>query len=57
MFKHAVRHSSKKARTDIRNHSDLTPLTLSAKLGRREIFLECLELAHMVNDCFDMFSF
>ncbi|CAF3380623.1 unnamed protein product [Rotaria sp. Silwood1] len=47
MFKHAVRHPSKKARTDIRNNSDLTPLTLAAKLGRKELFLECLELAQV----------
>ncbi|CAF3347301.1 unnamed protein product [Rotaria socialis] len=47
MFKHAVRHPLKKARTDIRNNSDLSPLTLAAKLGRKELFLECLELAHV----------
>ncbi|CAF3551992.1 unnamed protein product [Adineta steineri] len=47
MFKHAIRHSSKKARTDVRNNSDLTPLTLAAKLGRREIFIESLELSHV----------
>lgn len=48
MFKHAIRHSGKKARTDIRNNSDLTPLTLAAKLGRKELFLECIELSHVV---------
>jgi hypothetical protein len=50
MFKHAIRHPSKKALTDIRNNSDLTPLTLAAKLGRKELFLECLELSHMVKN-------
>ena len=49
MFKHAVRHPTKKAQTDIRNNSDLSPLTLAAKLGRKEIFLECLELSHVVS--------
>ncbi|CAF2381938.1 unnamed protein product [Rotaria sp. Silwood2] len=47
MFKHAVRHPSKKARTDVRNNSDLTPLTLAAKLGRKDLFLECIELAQV----------
>ncbi|CAF0923689.1 unnamed protein product [Rotaria sordida] len=47
MFKHAVRHPSKKGRTDIRNNLDLTPLTLAAKLGRKALFLECLELAQV----------
>lgn len=56
MFKHAVRHAGKKARTDIRNNSDLTPLTLAAKLGRKELFLECLELAQVVNYSFNIFS-
>ncbi len=50
MFKHAIRHPSKKAHTDIRNNSDLTPLTLAAKLGRKELFLECLELSHVVKN-------
>ena len=50
MFKHAIRHPSKKARIDIRNNSDLTPLTLAAKLGRKELFIECLELTHVVNN-------
>jgi transient receptor potential cation channel subfamily V protein 6 len=48
MFKHAIRHPSKKARTDIRNNSDLSPLTLAAKLGRPGLFIECLELSHVV---------
>ncbi|CAF1123494.1 unnamed protein product [Adineta ricciae] len=47
MFKHAIRHSTKKARTDVRNNSDLTPLTLAAKLGRKQLFLECIELSHV----------
>ncbi|UJR35317.1 hypothetical protein I4U23_028078 [Adineta vaga] len=47
MFKHAIRHALRKARTDIRNNSDLTPLTLAAKLGRKQLFLECLELSHV----------
>ena len=49
MFKHAIRHPSKKANTEIRNNSDLTPLTLAAKLGRKELFIECIELSHVVN--------
>lgn len=53
MFRHAIRHSMKKARIDIRNAADLTPLTLAAKLGRKELFLECLELAQVVKKfCF-----
>lgn len=49
MLKHAVRHPSKKGRIDIRNNLDLTPLTLAAKLGRKDIFIECLELSHVVS--------
>jgi hypothetical protein len=52
MFRHAIRHPSKKARIDIRNNLDLTPLTLAAKLGRKELFIECLELSHVVNNLF-----
>ena len=48
MFKHAIRHPTKKGKIDIRNNSGLTPLTLAAKLGRKELFLECLELSHVV---------
>lgn len=48
MFNHAIRHPVKKAMTDIRNHEGLTPLTLAAKLGRKELFLQCLELSHVV---------
>jgi hypothetical protein len=57
MFKHAIRHPSKKARIDIRNNSDLTPLTLAAKLGRKELFLECLELSHVVKSYLKFFFF
>ena len=55
MFKHAIRHSMKKARTDVRNNSDLTPLTLAAKLGRKQLFLECIELSHVVKSSFHIF--
>ncbi|UJR10551.1 hypothetical protein I4U23_014751 [Adineta vaga] len=47
MFNHAIRHPVKKALTDIRNNDGLTTLTLSAKIGRRELFLQCLELSHV----------
>ncbi|CAF4008329.1 unnamed protein product, partial [Adineta steineri] len=47
MFNHAIRHPVKKALTDIRNNEGLTTLTLAAKIGRRELFLECLELSHV----------
>jgi hypothetical protein len=48
MFNHAIRHPVKKALTDIRNNEKLTSLTLAAKLGRKELFLQCLELSHVV---------
>ena len=48
MFNHAIRHPVKKAHTDIRNNEGLTPLTLAAKLGRKELFIQCLELSHVV---------
>ncbi|CAF1007928.1 unnamed protein product [Adineta ricciae] len=47
MFNHAIRHPVKKALTDIRNNEGLTTLTLSAKIGRRDLFLQCLELSHV----------
>ncbi|CAF3946365.1 unnamed protein product [Rotaria magnacalcarata] len=47
MFNHAIRHPVKKALTDICNNEGLTPLTLAAKLGRKELFLQCLELSHV----------
>ncbi|CAF3351949.1 unnamed protein product [Rotaria sp. Silwood1] len=47
MFNHAIRHPVKKALTDIRNNEGLTPSTLAAKLGRKELFLQCLELSHV----------
>lgn len=50
MFNHAIRHPVKKALTDIQNNEGLTPLTLAAKLGRKELFLQCLELSHVVKD-------
>ena len=49
MFNHAIRHPVQKAQTDIRNNEGLTPLALAAKLGRKELFLQCLELSHVVN--------
>ena len=52
MFNHAIRHPVKKALTDIRNNEGLTPLTLAAKLGRKELFLQCLELSHVVKHFF-----
>jgi hypothetical protein len=48
MFNHAIRHPVKKALIDICNNSNLSPLTLAAKLGRKELFLQCLELSHVV---------
>ena len=56
MFNHAIRHPVKKALTDIRNHSELTPLTLAAKLGRKELFLQCLELSHVVESTLPLSS-
>ncbi|CAF3336535.1 unnamed protein product [Rotaria socialis] len=47
MFNHAIRHPVKKALTDICNNEGLTSLTLAAKLGRKELFLQCLELSHV----------
>ncbi|XP_050413383.1 transient receptor potential cation channel subfamily V member 6 [Patella vulgata] len=44
MYKYAVQHHKKKAKTEIQNKANLTPLTLASKLGRHQIFLEMLEL-------------
>nr|XP_036232016.1 uncharacterized protein LOC106625964 [Bactrocera oleae] len=45
MFGYALRHPKTPAKNGIANHSGLTPLTLSCKLGRAEVFREMLELS------------
>ena len=44
MYSYAVRHWSRPASVDILNGLNHTPLTLAAKLGRKDIFDEMLEL-------------
>ena len=44
MFKHAVKHFKMPARYDIRNEAGMTPLQLSYKLGRVELFSSLLDL-------------
>lgn len=58
MFFHATQRKHKiRGDTFIRNNLGLTPLTLAAKLGRKEMFHEILEYQSMVrNKCFHMTS-
>ena len=52
MFGYAVKHHAKRASVEVQNNATLTPLTLSSKLGRNEIFKEIIELQSMVSDWF-----
>ena len=49
MFGYAVKHHAKKAELEVENAQRLTPLTLSSKLGRNEIFKEIIELQSIVS--------
>ena len=44
MYTYAVRHWGKQADVNVVNTAGYTPLTLAAKLGRKDIFEEMLEL-------------
>jgi len=51
MFFHATQRKHKiRGDTFIRNNLGLTPLTLAAKLGRKEMFHEILEYQSMVRN-------
>ncbi len=55
MFQYATNHQKKKALQNIKNNQDLTPITLSAKLGRGELFEKMLELTNIVSESFGFF--
>ena len=48
MFFYAANHPVKKA-SYIKNSQNLTPLSLAAKLGRKDLFLSILEQQKIVN--------
>lgn len=51
MFLHATQRKHKiRADAFVRNNLGLTPLTLAAKLGRKEMFHEILEYQSMVRN-------
>ncbi|XP_052781748.1 transient receptor potential cation channel subfamily V member 5-like isoform X2 [Mya arenaria] len=52
MYKYMVKHHKKPARREIRNHANLTPLTLASKLGRHKLFKEILEI-----HCIDLWRY
>ena len=53
MFFHATQRRHKiRGDTFVRNNQGLTPLTLAAKLGRKEMFHEILEYQSMVRNDF-----
>jgi len=52
-----VKHHKKPAKREIRNHANLTPLTLASKLGRHKLFKEILEIHCIVsNECASCFN-
>ena len=53
MFGYAVKHHAKRASVEVQNNATLTPLTLSSKLGRNEIFKEIIELQSIVSKHFE----
>ena len=58
MFFHVTQRRHKiRGNTFVRNNQGLTPLTLAAKLGRKEMFHEILEHQSMVRNNFDSNSF
>ncbi|XP_052231546.1 transient receptor potential cation channel subfamily V member 5-like isoform X2 [Dreissena polymorpha] len=52
MYKYMVKHHKKCADRGIRNHANLTPLTLASKLGRHKLFKDILEI-----HCIDMWRY
>ena len=49
MFDYAINHPGKKATHTIKNHQDLTPINLAAKLGRKDLFEKMLESINIVS--------
>ncbi|KAH3777644.1 hypothetical protein DPMN_179092 [Dreissena polymorpha] len=49
MYKYMVKHHKKCADRGIRNHANLTPLTLASKLGRHKLFKDILEIHCIVS--------
>ena len=48
MFKYAVKHPVKKALFTIHNKQNFNPLSLSAKLARKDLFEAILEIRKIV---------
>ena len=48
MFQYVANHPKKKGNLSIRNNQNLTPISLAAKIGRKEIFETMLELTKKV---------
>ena len=49
MLYYVTHHQTKKALNNIKNDQGLTPMTLSAKLGRRDLFEKMLEFTSIVS--------
>ena len=49
MFQYATNHPKKKALLTVKNNQDLTPSNLAAKLARKDIFINILELQNLVS--------
>ena len=50
MFQYATNHPKKKALLTVKNLQDLTPINLAAKLARKDIFKNILELQNLVQN-------
>lgn len=48
MFQYVTNHPKKKGLLTIKNNQDLTPVTLAAKIGRKDLFENMLELKKKV---------
>ena len=48
MFQYVSNHPGRKALPKIKNKQELTPLTLAAKLGRKDLFEKMLEIRNIV---------
>jgi hypothetical protein len=49
MLYYVTHHQKKKALKNIQNNQGLTPMTLSAKLGRRDLFEKMLDFTNIVS--------
>ena len=49
MFRYVSNHPKRKALPTLKNKQEFTPLTLAAKLGRKDLFEKMLEIRNIVS--------